>query len=297
MAPNLDKKHLLSFELWYDEFPAGYPNIRISNAHATATIALHGAHVIDYIPRDQEPVIFTSVKAQFKEGKAIRGGIPVCWPWFGAHPSDSTKPAHGFARNRFWQVVSSSSQKDYTEVVFELDTQAENIWESPTTLTLTIRVGAELSLQLTSTNIGDKDISIGGALHSYFYVGNSSKTEITGLEDTSYLNALNGVEQVQDGSISFTEETDRVYKNTTDAVVINDPVFKRNITIEKSGSKSTVVWNPWIDKASAFADMADEEYQDFVCVETANALEDVYILGPGQSHTLASTIRATPSEL
>ena len=293
MAPDLDKKHLLPFELWYDEFPAGYPNIRISNAHATATIALHGAHVIDYIPRDHQPVIFTSVKAQFKEGKAIRGGIPVCWPWFGAHPTDSSKPAHGFARNRFWKLTSSNSHKNYTEATFELDTQAQGIWETDSNLKLTVQVGAELKLELTSCNTGSEDITVGGALHSYFCVGDISQTELTGLEDTPYLNALDGADYRQTGSIHFSQETDQVYKNTSSTVVIHDPVFQRNITIEKSGSQSTVVWNPWIDKTAAFADMEDSEYHDFVCVETANALEDVYLLKPGASHTLGTTIKAT----
>lgn len=295
MAPDLDKNHLIPFELWFDAFPTGYPTVRISNAHATATIALHGAHVIDYIPRDQAPVIFTSVKAQFKEGKAIRGGIPVCWPWFSAHPSDSSMPAHGFARNRFWQLTSTSSHKDHTEAVFTLDTFAPDIWQSPTTLTLTVQVGAELTLQLTSTNTGSENITIGGALHSYFCVSDIAQIELNGLENAAYIDSLDGVEKTQLGPIRFDSERDAVFTDSTSTVTIHDSGFQRTITIEKSGSQSTVVWNPWVTKAAAFSDMLDEEFHEFVCVETANALTDTYQLAPGQSHTLASTIRATPT--
>lgn len=295
MAPDLDKNHLIPFELWFDEFPAGYPTIRISNAHATATIALHGAHVIDYIPRDQQPVIFTSVKAQFKEGKAIRGGIPVCWPWFAAHPSDSSKPSHGFARNRFWSLISSASHKDHTELVLTLDTFAPEVWEAPCTLTLTIQVGAQLTLQLTTTNTGSKDITVGGALHSYFCVSDAKQISITGLEGASYLDTVDGSEKSSDQPIRLSDEFDSIYKNTDKTVTVHDAAFNRSISIEKSGSLSTVVWNPWSEKAAALGDMLDEEYLDFVCVETANALDDVYQLSPGQTHTLGTTIRSTPN--
>ena len=136
MAPTLSKNHLIPFELWYEDFAPDYPTIRISNAHASATIALHGAQVIDWIPGDQEPVIFTSREALFSEGKAIRGGIPVCWPWFGQHPSDPSMPSHGFARNQFWQLIDSQSTEDYTHVTLQLDTNSNKLWQHDTSLTL-----------------------------------------------------------------------------------------------------------------------------------------------------------------
>jgi D-hexose-6-phosphate mutarotase len=295
MAPELDKSHLLPFELWYEDFAPGYPTIRISNDHASATIALHGAHLIDYIPRDQEPVIFTSREAIFKEGKAIRGGIPVCWPWFGAHPSDSSMPAHGFARNRFWQLVSSKSSPEGTEVVLELDTDSIDLWQHSTKLTLTIFVGKELQLDLTTTNLGDTEVTIGGALHSYFIVGSIEQTTLSGLDQTSFLDTLSNTTETQIGDIHFNSETDSIYKQTEAAVTIHDPLLKRNIHISKSGSTSTVVWNPWINKAAALADLADDEYHDFLCIEAANAHEDVYTLQANQSHTLSTSISSIPN--
>jgi D-hexose-6-phosphate mutarotase len=295
MAPSTSKNHLIPFELWYEDFAPGYPTIRISNAHASATIALHGAHVIDWIPRDQEPVIFTSREAVFKEGKAIRGGIPVCWPWFNAHPSDPSMPSHGFARNRFWQLIQSRSTEDFTEITLQFDTQAIDIWQHDTSLTLTIRVGKSLSLELKTTNNGSNPVTIGGALHSYFYISNIQKVALTGLENTSYLDTVDGVEKLQDGPIHFKSEVDSVYQQTDQAVLIHDPGFKRTIKVEKSGSHSTVVWNPWNEKSKSLADLADDEFHDFLCVETANALADVHILDPGAEHSLNTTISAIPT--
>lgn len=295
MAPKMEKTHLIPFELWYEDFAPGYPTIRISNDHASATIALHGAHVIDFIPRDQEPVIFTSREALFTEGKAIRGGIPVCWPWFGAHPSDSTMPAHGVARNRFWQITSTRSSVEFTEVVLSLQTEAIDILTGSSELELTIKVGAELSLELTTTNTGTRPLVVGGALHSYLYVGDIKQTSITGLEGTNYLDTLSDTQQTQNGQIKFDAETDSIYENTDGSVTIHDPVFKRTLLVDKSGSLTTVIWNPWIKKSAGMADLADDEYMDFVCVEAVNTGRDMHTLSPGASHTLGTTISSIKS--
>ena len=294
MATELDKTHLLPFELWYEDFAPDYPTLRISNDFASATIALHGAHLIDYIPRDQEPVIFTSREAIFKEGKAIRGGIPVCWPWFGAHSNDPSMPSHGFARNRFWQLTSSKSSPEGTTIVLELDTDAISIWPHKTKLTLTISVGKELHLELDTTNLGEEPVTIGGALHSYFTVGAIEQISLQGLEKITYLDTVTGATHTQEGSISFTAETDSIYQNTTNTVTIHDPVLKREIFIKKSGSRSTVVWNPWTDKAAALADLGDDEFHEFVCIEAANAHADVHTLQANETHTLSTTIHALP---
>ncbi|PQJ28850.1 D-hexose-6-phosphate mutarotase [Rubritalea profundi] len=295
MAPTLSKKHLIPFELWYEDFAPGYPTIRISNDHASATIALHGAHLIDFIPRDQEPVIFTSHDALFTEGKAVRGGIPVCWPWFNAHPSDSTMPSHGFARNRFWQLVESRSTEEFTEIILQLDTQSVDIWKFDTTLTLTIKVGKSLSLELKTTNNGSTPVTIGGALHSYFYISDIQQITLTGLEKTTYLDTVVGEEKIQVGPIRFDSEVDSVYLKSDQPVEIHDPGFQRTILIEKSGSLSTVIWNPWTEKSQKLADLGDDEFHNFVCVEAANALEDVYILAPAAEHCLTTTISSIPT--
>ncbi|MFD2160021.1 D-hexose-6-phosphate mutarotase [Rubritalea tangerina] len=293
MAPTLDKSLTLPFELWFEDFAPDYPTIRVSNEFASATIALHGAQVIDYIPKGHEPVIFTSKEAVFREGKAIRGGVPVCWPWFGAHPEDASQPAHGFARNRFWQLTSTRSSDTGTELTLTLDTESIDALPSKVALTLTISVGAELTLELTTTNLGQNAIEIGGALHTYLTVGDIAQASIQGLESHEYLDTVASMRETQNSEITFAAETDAIYLNATQPVTLHDPVLKRSIQVAKKGSRTTVVWNPWIDKATALSDLLDDEYHEFVCIEAANALDDTHSIGQDESHTLATTITAT----
>jgi len=277
--------HLISEYIYLDETSRDYPFLVISNQQASAKIALHGAHVIDYTPADQQPVIFTSKDAIYREGKAIRGGIPVCWPWFNAHPTDSSKPSHGYARAGFWELVTTSTTDELTTLVFTFSTEE-------LTAELTIKVGSSLELSLKTTNQSDTVQPVGGALHSYFSISNIADVSITGLENNDYLDTVNNVPGKEDAPITINQEIDRVYYPTTTTAVIHDSQWKRAITVEKSGSQSTVVWNPWIDKSATMSDLGNEEYQTFVCIETANALEDVYPVASGESHTMATIISA-----
>lgn len=279
--------HEVADKIRIEELAEGYPCVVITNANATAKIALHGAHVIDYTPAGQQPVIFTSKEAIYREGKAIRGGIPVCWPWFSAHPSDASQPAHGFARNAFWQLFRSSSDDELSTLVFTFSRESLHA-------ELTIEIGKELKVSLKTTNTGDQTQEVGGALHSYFTVSNIADISITGLEDVSFHDSLTGDQGRENESIKIDEEIDRVYLSTTDKVSIQDLGWNRNITISKSGSKSTVVWNPWIEKSAGMGDLGNEEYKEFVCIETANALTDVYQVAPGETHILETCIQSTP---
>ncbi|MFC5051321.1 D-hexose-6-phosphate mutarotase [Rubritalea spongiae] len=294
MAPKLDPSHAIPSEIWFEEIAPDYPVIRIRNQHATATIALHGAHVIDYTPSDQQAIIFTSRDAIYQEGKAIRGGVPVCWPWFNAHPTDPSMPSHGFARNRFWQLTASQSIEQGTQIILELDTNAIELWSHSTKLTLTITVGKSLSIKLTTTNLSEAPLTIGGALHSYLTVGDIKKIQITGLEDTNFTDTITGKQKKQQGAIEFSGETDNVYHNTDTATTIHDPLLKREVTVEKNGSQSTVIWNPWTEKSSTLPDLADDEFPQFVCIEAANAHKDLYELNPGESHSLITIISSRP---
>jgi len=180
------KRHEVEGTIEIAELTPGYPVISIQNKHASAKIALHGAHVIEYIPTGEKPVIFTSPDAVYKEGKAIRGGIPVCWPWFNAHPTDSSKPAHGFARNAFWELFRSSNDDKCTTLIFTYskdDLHAE----------LHIEVADELSVSLKTTNTGDTTETVGGALHSYFTISSIDDITIAGLENTPFHDSLTGL--------------------------------------------------------------------------------------------------------
>jgi len=277
-------------ELSIRELNEGYPILDIRNPHATAKIALHGAHVTSFHPKGEKPVIFTSESSQYKEGKAIRGGVPICWPWFNAHPNDASMPSHGFARNRFWEIVSTSSHKDYTEVVFRLPLEGVAFWEYDTETIVTIRVGQKLFIEVSTTNRGESSCIIGGALHSYFNISDIGEVTISGLNASEYLDTVINQHDTQNGAIRFQGELDRIYQNTSTSTTINDSIWRRDIIVEKSGSQSTVVWNPWSEKSTGMSDLGNSDYKHFLCIEAANALEDVYTLEQGETHKLSTTI-------
>lgn len=281
--PTTPASYEIPNHVWTEQLAPDYPTIHLANSFGTATLALHGAHVIDYTPNNQEPVLFTSKQAIFKEGKAIRGGIPICWPWFNAHPSDSTLPSHGYARTQFWNVSSSQHTAQQTSITLTL--QTEQLLAQ-----LTITLSESLEISLKTTNISDQTQTIGGALHSYFRISDILNATVIGLDKTNFIDTLTDTPEAQTGEISITEETDRIYQDTTATVHIFDSKLNRNIFIDKTGSKSTVVWNPWITKSASMVDLGDQEYKEFICIEAANARQDVYQLTPRDSHTLSTKI-------
>lgn len=265
----------------------------ITNAQADAEVYLQGAQLTHFQPKGSKPVIWMSKQAVFAPNKAIRGGIPICWPWFGQHATDPSLPQHGFARTAQWIVTGSETLGEgSTKLSLALlsdgsDTQ----WPHPFALTLTVTVGRQLQLALTAVNSGSQPIELGAAFHSYFYVADSSAVRISGLDGHHYLDKPdNYAKKHQQGDISITGEVDRIYLDTTDDCVIHDPLLKRKITVAKQGSASTVVWNPWKDKAKAMADFDDNGYQTMLCIESANAANDLRQLKPGERHTLVQCI-------
>lgn len=287
--PSIDTAHLIAKNVTSLELAADYPAIQLSNKYGTATIALHGAHVIDYTPTDQKPVLFTSEQAIYREGKAIRGGVPICWPWFNAHPTDDTLPSHGYARAQFWKLIDSSHSNDTTSVTLECSIETLRA-------EVTITLSHKLDIALTSTNISNQQQTVGGALHTYFQLSNISNTTISGLDNTSYIDTVGGANtaEKQSGDITITEETDRIYEDTAATVRIYDTEWNRDIAVQKSGSLSTIVWNPWIEKSQGMGDLGNEDYHHFVCIEAANARADIYQLDPGDTHTLSTIITSLP---
>ncbi|MGJ8677027.1 MAG: D-hexose-6-phosphate mutarotase [Akkermansiaceae bacterium] len=270
------------------ELAADYPAIRVVNDFASATIALHGAHVTDYTPKSSESVIFTSSKAIYRAGKAIRGGIPICWPWFNAHPTNHDLPAHGYARTSFWVLESVSEHKAGTSLILSLPPKGE----SGLSASLEIHIGKSLSLTLTTTNDGVAPETYSEALHSYFCVDDSRQTLVHGLEGSSYIDTV-GTETIrtQDGAVDFPDEVDRIYLSDV-RTIIEDKLSARQITISKTGSDSTIVWNPGISKGSAMADLDSSEISKFVCVESGNAREQSITLAPGACHSIHLHIKA-----
>ncbi|MFM9912355.1 MAG: D-hexose-6-phosphate mutarotase [Methylophilaceae bacterium] len=266
---------------------------RIQNVHASADIAIQGAQILTYEPENDAPVIWLSPHAKFIAGKAIRGGVPVCWPWFGNHETETSYPAHGFARNLAWNVLGSDALEDgSTRLVFELQSNdtAKMQWPFEYHLRYVVTVGATLSVELITKNIGSSPFVISEALHTYLVIGDIEKTAVTGLADTEYLDKVDGFKRkTQSGDIKIRSEVDRVYLNTAADCVIEDSKLNRRIRISKSGSQTTVVWNPWAEKTVQMGDLGNEGYRGFVCVESANAAENALTLTPGESHTLRVT--------
>lgn len=278
--------------------PLGGPVIELTAPGGTATVALQGAQVLSWVPAGQSEVLWLSPVARLGTAKAPRGGIPVCWPWFGPHPTDPARPAHGFARTARWDIIAAEVGDAETRVTLALDpgagTQAR--WEGRAHLTLTIALSDALDLGLTTTATGDAPLMLTQALHTYFAVSEIARVSVTGLEGHDYIDKLDGGQvKPQRGRIIFDRETDRIYLGPAPRTVVDDRGGARCMTIEPSGSRSTVVWNPWIDKARRLGDMGEHGWRTMVCVETANAGPDVIRLPPGMSHTLGVRYRVEAS--
>ena len=266
----------------------------IDNDFATASISLNGGHLLSWQPKDQvKPVIWLSKQAKIAAGKSIRGGIPLCWPWFGAHSSEDTYPAHGYARTSHWAVTETAALANgETEIELSLEESeaSETYWPYATPLTLRITIGKTLKLALTTRNDSADSVTITEALHTYFHISDITSVSVTGLENTEYLDKVdNFASKRQEGNIQFHSETDRVYINSAQDCTIIDPELQRRIHISKSSSNATIVWTPWTEKAEKMGDLGENDgWRTMLCVESGNAMENTITIAPGNSHTLVA---------
>jgi len=275
----------------HKHFADHFEYVEIFNASARAKIALQGAHLFHYERVGEDPLLWLSKKSLFKTGKAIRGGVPVCWPWFGKNPADRELPQHGFARTSVWNLLEVKEIDGHTtEVVLQLLPSAGSLqlWPRKFELLLTITVDRELVLSLTTKNCDAQAFEITAALHSYFAVENVEKVHVEGLADKSYFDSVTGEECKQQGDITVYKEVGRIYRKVDYPVTLYDQT--RTIHVDAQGSSSVVVWNPWEDKCVAMADMEDDAYKTMLCIETANAPGNAIQLAPGEEHTLTSIV-------
>ena len=281
--------------LSFSEQSEGFIIASLRSPTSTASVAVHGGHVLSFTPSGHKPVLWLSEYSHYIEGKAIRGGIPVIWPWFGPHRADKSKPSHGFARTRFWQVYSTRLiDEAFPQIRLQLKDNAitQALWPHSFLLEIVITLTNQLQVDLIIENTGETPFDCTGALHSYFNVSQIQQINITGLEGVRYIDQLKpDTDHIQEGPIKFTAETDAIYLDTTHTCKIVDPGYNRTIVVEKTGSQSTVVWNPWIEKAARMSDFGDDEYKYMVCIEAANAASDMIQIPPQQKHTLSTTIR------
>jgi D-hexose-6-phosphate mutarotase len=273
--------------------PGGLPVLTLANANGTLEITPYGGHVLSYQPAGHEPALFLSRESTHLPGKPIRGGIPVCWPWFGPHADDPALPMHGFARLLFWDVEAVDTGDEQTEVRLGLrdDERTRKFWPHAFELALRVVLGKRLEVELTTRNTGSDPFVLTQALHTYFAVGAIGRVVIEGLESASYFDSLTRLPMAPEAEpIAIRAEIDRVYVDTADGCLIRDASLDRQIRVAKRGSRATVVWNPWIEKSKRMPDFGDDEFSGMVCIEAANARDDAIALAPGQSHTLAQIL-------
>lgn len=258
-------------------------------AGGQARLCLQGAHLMHWQPKGQaQPVLWMSREAKPVAGKSLRGGVPVCWPWFGSRSADV--PAHGYARTVLWQVVDSQPLPNGgVRLTLCWSQDAHPLWPHACRVELRVEVGCDLRISLMTCNTGNQPLEISEALHTYFRISDIAAVRLHGLDGVDYWDKAAGRSELctQDGSLSFAEETDRVYVNSAATCMLEDPGLKRRIVVEKVGSFSTVVWTPWVDKARRMGDMGEPDgWREMLCIESGNALDNTLTLLPGDRHSL-----------
>ena len=278
------------------EGQGGLPKVAIKSEAAAGEMYLHGAHVTAWKPADSSDVIFMSRNSLFQDGKAIRGGVPICFPWFGPNASNAKAPAHGFARTRAWMLKSVGNNGDDVIVTMEFtsDDETKKWWPADFQLLHRATFGRELTLELILTNTGSQPLTYEAALHTYYRIGDISRAGVEGLDGVHYLDKTdNAEEKIQHGTLTIAKETDSVYLDTTGDVTVIDPVLRRKITVHKENSRCTVVWNPWMEKAKAMADLGETAWPNMVCVEACNVGPFAVDVAPGQQHSVSAITRVS----
>jgi glucose-6-phosphate 1-epimerase len=294
-STELNQNFAIANALRFETAPGGLTRAVISTPLAEAEIYQQGAHIAHWTPRGRKLVLFTSSKSYFAPGKPIRGGVPIIFPWFGPRSGGKPGPMHGFARSVLWSVESARLlDSGAVEIAFGLAADGESRAQGfdAFAVRFTATVGSELGMSLDVSNRGAGPLVFEEALHTYFAVSGVRDVAVHGLEGTTYIDKTDGISRkVQpDAPIRIVKETDQVHLNSTAACVISDGQWDRRIVIRKTGSNSTVVWNPWIAKAAALQDMAPDEWQAMICVETANAADNAVTVASGDTHRLTAAI-------
>ena len=254
--------------------------LQLDSAACTATLSLLGGQLLSFQPRGQQPWLYISPQALFQPGRAIRGGVPVCWPWFGPHPADSTAPAHGIARQQAWQLLDVQRDGD----AFHVKLQGPG-WEG-LSVVMDYTLSTDVSMCLHTRNDGPAAQTFSAALHSYIAVSDSRTIRLHGVEGQVCEDKVNNrYSRLPAEALSLSGEFDAIVYSTAD-VVVADPGWRRRLRVSRSGSASVVLWNPWQDKAARLTDLPDDGWRDFVCVEAARAGEDSCQLAAGDSHQL-----------
>jgi glucose-6-phosphate 1-epimerase len=276
----------------------GLPVVRINSPAAHAEISLYGAQVLSWRPAGAEEVIFLSDRSHWEPGVPIRGGIPVCFPWFGNKADDPKAPKHGFARTREWRLDSLRADDDGSVTLVCLtsnDDSTRTWWPHDFLLAYRIRIAQTLRLELSVVNRGADRFRFEEALHTYFRVGRVQQACVRGLDGVAYLDKTDGFrEKRKSGDLLIAGQTDNAYMDTEGPVEIVDSSLQRRLRTDKLHSCSTVVWNPWHDGAATLSDFGEDEWESMLCVEAGNVMRGAVTLAPGEEHMLRATISVLP---
>jgi glucose-6-phosphate 1-epimerase len=281
----------------FEPGPGGLVRAVIHATDADALVYLHGVHVAAFRPAGFTDVLYMSPSSAYDPAKPLRGGVPVIFPWFGPRIADPTSPPHGFARLKPWELQSvSTSGQGAVELSFGLSDSpvTRETWNHRFNLTFRVTIGPALGMSLTVKNTSPHEWTFDEALHTYLAVSDARQVAVQGLDGATFIDRTDKLARKTQppGGIRFTAETDRLYVNTPAACVLQDPVARREIVVEKEHSNSTIIWNPWPDKARTLTDLGDGQWTSFVCVESGNAGENAITLAPAASHTMSVRISA-----
>lgn len=271
----------------------GLPKVRIATPLCVAEMYLHGAHVTSWKPTGAEEILFVSSESRWADGHAIRGGVPICFPWFRGKADDPRAPAHGFVRTKAWQLESIVRDGDVVTVsMFTVsDEGTKRWWPADFHLVHRAMFGSKLSQELVLTNAGARSLRFEEALHTYLRIGHVDKAQVQGLNAVHYLdNTDSNQEKLQHGEIVIDSETDRAYVNTQHAIELEDRSLRRRIRVAKNNSLTTVIWNPWAQKTRAMSDLGEDEWTQMICIETSNVCDFAVDLAPGQQHRMKAIV-------
>lgn len=293
IVAELDRRFTVPGIATVREGNGGLPRVEIAGLLAEGEMYLHGAHVTSWKPAGHDELLFLSTKSLWEEGRAIRGGIPICFPWFRAKVDDPRAPAHGVVRTTMWQLESIRQEEGQVVVSMwtESNEQTRRWWPGEFRLVHRVRFGSELSLELVSTNTGSTSLRFEEALHTYHRVGDVGQVRLEGLDKVRFLDNTDlNQEKTQRGEVEIAAPTDNAYLDTESEIDLLDPALRRRIRLRKSNSRTTVVWNPWREGAASFKDLGKNEWKQFLCVEASNILGAAIDLAPGEEHKMTAVL-------
>ena len=272
----------------------GMPMLVLVNGYGSCEISLYGGQVTGYRPMGHVPVLFKSRESAQEEGKQIRGGIPLCWPWFGAPPSPEL-PRHGFARLVYWDILSTQYDSKTTEAVISLvdNEKTRALWPHSFELTQKITLSDNLTIDVTTLNNGPEPFAISQSIHPYFKVRDITNISVQGLEDCQFSDLFTKESRIQEGPLTIDKESYYIYSNEKSACALKDEGLGRNIAVTYSGMNKLIVWNPWTEKSKQIEDFGDDEYKGMITIAPATLPEENSVLQPGEKVSTKISIQAS----